>query len=123
MTTSTQSLKPALTREQRNALSSIAVVVDLCKSAEPDATVDYELEELAAIRAAVEQEWPLPDALKQKISIGPFAAKNIADWDVELADALMALDYALQHDISLADIKKPSRKMSERVQPRHFRSA
>jgi hypothetical protein len=127
MTPSTQSPNLALTGEQRNALSSIELVVALCKSASPDAAVDYEIQELAALHAAVEHEWPLPPALKQKISIGPFAAKNIADWDAELANALMSLDYALQHDIGLIDIQwtriRPVKENNERVQTRSFRSA
>jgi hypothetical protein len=125
MTPLTQS-QQLLTSEQRKALSSIEQVVALCKSAEPDAAVDYELQELAALHAAVEREWPLPQALKQKISIGPFAAKNIADWDADLANALMSLDYALQHDIGLAEIRqrpKPAIADNVLVQPRSFRSA
>jgi hypothetical protein len=118
-----QSRKVTLTHEQEAALASIEVVMGLCRSAESDPAIDYELQELAAIRAAVQQEWPLPAALKQQISLGPFAAKNIADWDTELANALMSLDYALQHDISLAEIKRPIKMANDRVRPGNARSA
>jgi hypothetical protein len=84
---------------QEEALSAISKVAALCRSAESDPAVEREIRELEAIRSAVEDRWPLLPSVKQRIDLGPFAAKNIADWNPELADSLMLLDYALQHDL------------------------
>jgi hypothetical protein len=85
---------------QQEALAAIGRVASMCRSAQPDPTVDHEILQLEALKSAVEDHWPLPPMVKNRIDLGPFAAKNIADWNPDLADALMQLDYALQHDLS-----------------------
>jgi hypothetical protein len=83
---------------QECVLAAIGRVAELCREALPDAAVEHEIRELAALKSAVEESWPLPSSVKREIDLGPFAAKNISDWNPALADALMHLDYALQHD-------------------------
>jgi len=82
---------------QREILAAIGRVVELCRSAQPDPTIDHEIRQLDALKSAIEDHWPLSPDIKNRIDIGPFAAKNIADWNPALADALMHLDYDLQH--------------------------
>jgi hypothetical protein len=62
-----------------------------------DSVVAAEIAALAELRLQVGEEWPLPLQLKDAINVGPVAAKNIADWNPELAESLMKLDYALRH--------------------------
>jgi len=106
--------------EQETVLTAIRCVSVLCRLAQPDAAVEHEIRELEALMSAVEGRWPLPPSVKQQIDLGPFAAKNIADWDPALADVLMHLDYALQHDGAslkqvLLDVAAMDRKFRARL--------
>jgi hypothetical protein len=85
-------------KSREAALLSITAVIDRCKFSSPDEAVDYELRELEALKSAVEDQWPLDAEVKKQMDIGPFAAKNISDWNAGLAHALMSLDYELRHD-------------------------
>jgi hypothetical protein len=77
-------------------IAEVDRVLALCMAAPPDASVGYEIEQLYLIRSSLEkthsESGPVED-----IVIGAFAAKNIADWNPALADALMDLDYKLRH--------------------------
>lgn len=64
----------------------------------PDPVVTKEISALHKIREEVRQQWPLPQNIKSKINIGLVAAKNLSDWNDELANCLMIIDYALTHD-------------------------
>jgi hypothetical protein len=82
-------------------LVAIEHVAGLCEQLlkkQDDTTVAYMLQELKLISAAVTQAWPLPPGLKNRINLGPYAAKNIDDWNEPLATALMTLHDALQND-------------------------
>ena len=83
---------------QEDVLIAIRHAVELCTVALPDAAVEYALGELQAIEAAVEGHWPLTAGEKDQISLGPFAAKNLADWNPVLSTALMRLAYSLRRD-------------------------
>jgi len=61
-------------------------------------TMEREISLLEALKPIIDKQWPLPQDLKARIDLGPFAAKNITDSDPLLADILMRLDYSLQHD-------------------------
>lgn len=99
MTTTTgNGLKKMHTVSAEAMLATIDEVIDLCGAAEPDSTIEREIRELQALKSALQELWPLSIEIKKKIDLGPFAAKNIADWNPLLADVLMRLDYSLQHD-------------------------
>jgi small subunit ribosomal protein S1 len=81
--------------------NAIQYAVAACRdvlSSGPDETVAYELRQLESLEDAVSRHWPLPQHTKDRMDLGPFAAKNIADWNSSLASVLMKLDYALRHD-------------------------
>jgi hypothetical protein len=94
------------TREQ--ALASIMDALDACRAWSDDDSVAYELRELDALKAAVEDHWPLRMETKDQMNLGPFAAKNISDWNSGLADLLMHLDFELRHDGASLFGRKPS---------------
>lgn len=82
-------------------LRAIASAQTACHDSQrksPDPVVESELHALAQVSNWVETMWPLPANLQDQIQIGAVAAKNIADWNPELATLLMKLDYALRHD-------------------------
>ena len=86
--------------EQTDILEAIDAVIALCDAAQadtPDPVVMAEKEALCRIRSEVARQWPRSDAFRAAITIGPVAAKNIADWNAPLADALMKLDHRLRH--------------------------
>lgn len=83
-------------------LADIEAAIHLCRTALPDAAVEREILELEELHSVVRDHWPLKDEWKNKIDIGAFAAKNIADWNPELADCLMKLDYELRRGSPLA---------------------
>ena len=84
--------------KQEDVLFTIRQVAELCTAALPDAAVEYALRELQAIELAVAEHWPLSADEKDQISLGPFAAKNLADWNPVLSTALMRLAYSLRRD-------------------------
>ena len=87
--------------DQAKVLSAIDRVISWCWDSQlkdPDKAVDEEIKDLQHVRSEVEQRWPLPEPIKAAIKIGPVAAKNIADWNSELANALMILHHVLKHD-------------------------
>jgi hypothetical protein len=84
--------------EAQDVVAVIDRVASLCRLALPDAAVEYELRELEVLKSALHEHWPLSSLVKECMALGPFAAKNISDWDLELADTLMRLDYSLRHD-------------------------
>jgi small subunit ribosomal protein S1 len=82
-------------------LAAIEHVRGLCLNAQDgrhDTAVAYELQQLDTARRAVVAGWPLHPATKKSIAIGPYAAKNIEDWNEPLATALMVIDFILRHD-------------------------
>jgi len=82
-------------------LAAIQRVIGQCEASQlvrPDPAVAHEITELQSLEREVRREWPLSERVKSAIDLGPFAAKNIEDWDESLATALMSLDYSLQHD-------------------------
>jgi hypothetical protein len=83
-------------------LGDIKAAIELCRAALPDAAVEREIRELEALQSVVRDRWPLDGELKSKIDIGAFAAKNIADWNPELADSLMRLEYKVRRQSFLA---------------------
>ncbi len=103
---------PASGVDQATVLWAITQVMDQCRTSEasqPDAAVRAELVALATLYSFIRQQWPLSEQMKQKIDLGPVAAKNIADWNPALADSLMILDYALRHDgEALSDLRPAS---------------
>jgi len=94
-------MTPTIIPDKMYILHAIDVVLHECIKSQltsPDVAVGQEILGLQNARAAVEQEWPLSDAMKAKLNIGPVAAKNIADWNDNLATALMVLHHVLKHD-------------------------
>jgi hypothetical protein len=102
--------------EQQTILTTIRQVAELCRSVKQDPAVEHEIRELEAIGSAVEVDWPLPPGIKRQIDLGPFAAKNIADWNPTLADVLMHLDYTLQHDGALLDQVLPEPRFHPKLE-------
>jgi hypothetical protein len=90
---------PERRSDRESVMETLNLIADRCRSAVPDVAVDYEIQELEAIKRAVERRWPLAPAVKKQMTIGAFAAKNLQDFDPTLADLLMKLDFALQHDV------------------------
>jgi len=80
-------------------IAEVDRVLALCMSERCEPSVDYEIEQLHLIRSALEKAYP-ESWLADNIVIGAFAAKNIADWNPDLADALMDLDYKLRSKIA-----------------------
>jgi hypothetical protein len=94
-------MTPAIIPDKVYILHAIDVVLNECIKSQltsPDVAVGEEIQELQRARFAVEQQWPLPDASKAQITIGPTAARNITDWNQPLATALMLLDHVLIND-------------------------
>jgi hypothetical protein len=94
-------MNAATDTESAKVISAIDPVIAMCQECQataPDPAVEQELNDLLQLRAEVERQWPLPDSTKAAIKIGPVAAKNIADWNSDLANALMALHHVLKHD-------------------------
>ncbi len=86
---------------QADMLCAIQRALDLCnasQNAASDPVVVAEIEALQMLADAVCRQWPLDEEVKKRINIGPVAARNIADWNPGLANALMTVDYALRHD-------------------------
>jgi small subunit ribosomal protein S1 len=82
--------------------SAIQEAIALCTdalNAGPDEAVAYELRQLEVLEDAVSHRRPLPQHMKDRMDLGPFAAKNIADWNPALANALMRLDFSLRHEL------------------------
>jgi hypothetical protein len=87
--------------DRSSILQAIDLVLNECiksQLASPDVVVGQEIVGLQSVRVIVEHQWPLTDAAKARLNIGPVAAKNIADWNDDLATALMVLHHVLQHD-------------------------
>ncbi len=94
-------MTPGLYANQPAVLAAIDQVIAWCTASQaqsPDAVVQKEMEALKQIRTIVSQFWPLSDNAKNAIVIGPVAAKNIADWNEPLANALMVLDAVLKNN-------------------------
>jgi small subunit ribosomal protein S1 len=92
-------LKPSATGSQ--VAKAVRQAAELCRVTQDgklDEAVEYELRQLNVIEEKVLDHWPLSEDVKRRIDLGPFAAKNIADWNTSLATVLMTLDYVLQHD-------------------------
>jgi hypothetical protein len=93
----------ASTQETSTGVGLIAEVdrvLALCMAEPRDPSVAYEIEQLQMIRTVLEDSTLESNGRfggKIQIVIGAFAAKNIADWNPPLADALMSLDYKLRH--------------------------
>ena len=104
-------------------LAAIQDVLDQCNQAQqerPDPAIAHVIEQLNRIRDAVAQSWPLPAHIKREIDLGPFAARNIEDWNESLAEALEALDYSLQHDgASLERLVQPTAGRNPAPEPAH----
>jgi small subunit ribosomal protein S1 len=86
------------THAQRAIQEAIALCKDVL-NAGPDEAVAYELRQLEVLEDAVSHRQPLPQIMKDRMDLGPFAAKNIADWNPTLANALMRLDFSLRHEL------------------------
>ena len=94
-------MTPEIYANQAAALAAIDQVMAWCMASQaqsPDAVVEQEMNALQQIRPIVSHYWPLPDNAKNAIVIGPVAAKNIADWNEPLANALMVLDSVLKNN-------------------------
>lgn len=94
-------MTPAIIPDKIYILHAIDLVLNECIKSQltaPDVAVGQEILGLQTVRVAVEQQWPLSDAMKAKVNIGPVAAKNIEDWNYDLANALMVLHHVLKHD-------------------------
>lgn len=97
MTRMNQKLNPASVALGNAALlRHIDHVIDLCRGQMPNAAVAYEIEHLQQIRQSVALDQPLP----KQIVLGAFAAKNIDDWNPELAGELMTLDAEVRRSAS-----------------------
>ncbi|SEG46492.1 hypothetical protein SAMN05421819_3076 [Bryocella elongata] len=84
-----------------NVVAAIDRVIAWCIESQartPDAAVEEEIKDLQILRLQVQQEWPLSQGVKETIKIGPFAVKNIADWNTGLSKALTILHHVLKHD-------------------------
>ena len=97
---SSRSHTPTNTSRTPAAVRKIAHAIEKCEDAMPDPAIEHALHELQALKAAAEQQWPLPTTVIDKLDLGPFAAKNIDDWNPELAKLLMKLDYELRDNIA-----------------------
>jgi hypothetical protein len=87
--------------EKAHILHAIDTVLNECVASQlksPDVVVGQEILGLQNARMEVEHQWPLSDAMKARLNIGPIAAKNIADWNDNLATSLMVLHHVLKHD-------------------------
>jgi hypothetical protein len=89
-------MTPKQTSTGSELIAEVDRVLALCMAERREPSVDYEMEQLYLIRSALEKAYP-ESGLPGNIVIGAFAAKNIADWNPALADALMGLDYRLRH--------------------------
>jgi hypothetical protein len=86
---------------EENILQAIDVVLGQCAAsqmASPDAAVEAIMKGLQKSRTMVQEHWPLPDFVKSQLNIGPVAAKNIADWNDDLATSLMTIHHVLKYD-------------------------
>jgi hypothetical protein len=82
-------------------LAAVEHVLGLCAQSqekEPDSAVAYAIRGLYAVREAVAYAWPLSAEVKGQTNLGAFAAKNLYDWNKDVAGALMTLDYVLKND-------------------------
>jgi hypothetical protein len=85
--------------KQAGLLAEVDRVIALCSAQPPDPSIRYELEQLHILRSSLEKVYPVPQ-IAEDIVIGAFAAKNIADWNPDLADVLMRLDYRLRQELT-----------------------
>ena len=86
---------------QSRMLDVIRRVIKICDDSQqngPDPAIAYEINKLHSLEDAVAKQWPLHVRVKSTIDVGPFAAKNIEDWDPVLAEMLVRLDFSIQHD-------------------------
>jgi hypothetical protein len=94
-------MTPRTFPDRDSILQAIDLVLNECIKSQltsPDVVVGQEIIGLQNARIIVEQQWPLTDAVKAQLNIGPVAAKNIADWNNNLATALMVLHHVLKYD-------------------------
>lgn len=86
---------------QEKILQAMDRILELARISERNqssSAIVKEIESIHYLRNFVANDWPLPATLKSSIHIGPYAAKNLADWAPKLAHFIMTLDYALKHD-------------------------
>jgi hypothetical protein len=86
---------------QEDVLKAIGSVLAKCESNKEiagDSTIVWEIAALKQAQTEVEKAWPIPEAVKSSLMIGPFAAKNIDDWNPELAEMLMVIQSVLHND-------------------------
>jgi len=100
-----------VSRSKKRVLAAIDEAIAACQKSQlvhSNVVVAEELDALQTIAAAVRLEWPLSSTFKNKINVGPVAAKNIDDWNPSLASILMRLDYALRHEGSGLESTSPA---------------
>jgi hypothetical protein len=88
-------------RSQEKMLQAMDRILELARISQlnkSSTAIAKEIESIQYLRNYVTTDWPLPGNLKSTIYIGPYAAKNLADWTPKLAHFIMTLDYALKHD-------------------------
>jgi len=92
------------TNRQQSASEMVALIrraIQKCREAglpSQDRALAMAVSELQRLKEAVHSQWPLPEALKSGIILGPLASKNFEDWDPSLALLLADIDYLLRHD-------------------------
>ena len=85
---------------QGKVLQAIDAVLELCRQSqakERDVAVEKEMINIAALRDDVAEKWPLSWRQKRYIYIGPYAARNLYDWNYKLGSLISSLDGVL-HD-------------------------
>ena len=82
-------------------LLAIGAILNLCNASQAesdDVAGAKEIDNIAALREDVIGEWPLSWNQKRYIYIGPYAAKNLYDWNYRLGRLISSLDDVLHGD-------------------------
>lgn len=88
-------------KEQQRLLEVMDRILELSRASQSKdfaPSVAKEIESIQYLRDRVTEQWPLPKSIISDIYIGPYAARNLADWTPNLAHLIMTLDYVLKHN-------------------------
>jgi hypothetical protein len=83
-----ETVAPRIVAGRADVLKAIDVVLNECVALQlrfPDAALGQEILGLQNARIVVERQWPLSDTMKVRANLGAIAAKNIDDWNPDLA--------------------------------------
>jgi hypothetical protein len=72
--------------------------IDLCMRQPEEPVISIAIDQLRSIQSALQQgQSPQELVAQRKVFIGAYAAKNLDDWNPELARVLMNLDFRLKN--------------------------